>query len=55
MRVTSTTDILSITAMTMALSIGDDEVVIVDIHGVYGMGLPLVKWGLSLSVPEKWP
>ncbi len=39
------------TAMTMASSIGDDEVVIVDIYGLYGMGLPLVKWGLSLSVP----
>ncbi len=37
--------------MTMGSSIGDDKVVIVDIHGVYGMGLPLVKWGLSLSVP----
>jgi hypothetical protein len=23
----------------------------IDIYIVYGMGLPLVKWGLSLSVP----
>jgi len=50
-RVLSTVDILSMTAMTMASSMGDDEVVVIDIHGVYGMGLPLVKWGLSLSVP----
>ncbi len=43
---------LSITALTMALSMGDDEVVVTDTHGVYGMGLPLVKCGLSLSVRE---
>jgi len=42
-RVPSTADILSITAMTMASSIGGDEVVVIDIHGLYGMGLPLVK------------
>ncbi len=40
-----------VTAITIALSIGEDEVVIIDIYIVYGMGLPLVKWGLSLSVP----
>ena len=36
----------------MALSVGVDDVVVVDIHGVSGRGLPLVKWGLPLSVPE---
>jgi hypothetical protein len=38
----------------MVLSIGDDEVVVIDIYRVYGMGLSLVKWGLSLSVPGVW-
>ncbi len=39
----------------MALSIGVDYVgVVVDIHGVSGRGLPLVKWGLSVFVPLAW-
>ncbi len=35
----------------MASSIGMDDVVVIDIHGVSVEGLPLVKWGLPLSVP----
>ena len=40
-----------ITAVMMASSIGVDDVVVVNIHGVSIKGLPLVKWGLPLSVP----
>ena len=50
-RVTSTADTFVITAVIMASSISVDDVFIVDIHGAYIWGLPLVKWGLPLSVP----
>jgi len=31
------------TAITIVLSIGDDEVIIINIHRVYRMGLLLIK------------
>jgi len=37
------------TAVMIALSIGVDGVVVIDIHGVSGR---VVKWGLPLSVPD---
>jgi len=43
-RVTSTAHMFMMTAVMMALSIGVDYVgVVVDIHGVSGRGLPLIK------------
>jgi hypothetical protein len=51
-RVTSTADIFMITAVMMASSIGIDDVVFVDIHGVSGRGLWLSSWGLPISVPR---
>jgi hypothetical protein len=39
----------------MTSIIGVDDVIIVDIHGVSVKGLPLVKWGLPLFVPNPLP